>query len=287
MALSLLTLAFTGCAAPAPLDVAARLAQLLPTDAILLGEQHDAPEHQQIERDVVAALALRGALSAVVIEMAPRGGSTAGLPVDATEAAVQKALHWDEGAWTWLPYAPPIMAAVHAGVLVAGGNLPRSSVRAAMADAQLDATLPPAALEAQQEAVREGHCGLLPESQIAPMARVQIARDESLAQTVAGLVVPGRTVLLLAGARHVERGAGVPLHLPAALRTKVVALRADAGDLVEEEPLQVDSAWHTPKAPPKDYCGELQHNPALPGASSLPRLRRCRVSTGSPLTSSS
>lgn len=262
VAATLLMLALSGCESMAPaLDLQARVAGLLPADAVLLGERHDAPEHQQIEREVVAILAARGLLSAVVIEMAPRGGSTAGVPATATEAQVQKALQWDDGAWPWPTYGAAVMTAVRAGVPVAGGNLPRSAMRPAMADVRFDGLLPPAALAAQHDAVREGHCGLLPEAQIAPMARVQIARDESLARTVAQFAVPGRTVLLLAGAMHVDRGAGVPLHLPPALLTKVVALRADAGAPEAEPALHSDTAWHTPKAPPKDYCAELRNMP--------------------------
>ena len=43
----------------------ARLASLLPADALLLGEQHDAPEHHVLERQVVAWLAARGQLAAL------------------------------------------------------------------------------------------------------------------------------------------------------------------------------------------------------------------------------
>ena len=251
-----------GCAPLGPtLDLPVRVAELLPADAILLGEQHDAPEHQQIERGVVSVLAARGVLSAVVIEMAPRGGSTAGVPAGATEAQVQKALQWDEGAWPWPTYAPPVMAAVRAGVPVLGGNLPRTAMRSAMADLRLDGILPPAALAAQRDAVREGHCGLLPETQLAPMARVQIARDDSMAQTVAQFALPGKTVLLMAGAMHVDRAVGVPLHLPAALQAKTVALRADDGAAEAEPAVHADAAWHTPKVPPKDYCAELRNLP--------------------------
>jgi len=272
VAAALLMFALGGCAPMAPVpDLPARVAALLPADAILLGEQHDAPEHQQIERDVVALLAARGTLSAVVLEMAPRGGSTAGLSPAATEAQAREALQWDEGAWPWPTYASPVMAAVRAGVLVAGGNLPRTAMRSAMADLRLDGTLPPGALAAQHEAVREGHCGLLPETQIAPMARVQIARDESLAQTVAQLASPGKTVLLMAGAMHVDRAAGVPLHLPAALRTRAVALRADDGTAEAEPALHIDAAWHTPKVPPKDYCAQVRPGSAPAGGVDTPR----------------
>lgn len=160
-----------------------RLQQWLPADVLLLGEQHDAPDHQRLQREAVAWLASRGQLAALVMEMAERGHSTQGLPRDASEAQARAALQWDDAAWPWKAYGPVVMAAVGAGVPVLGGNLPRTRMRAAMADASLDQHLPAPALAEQQQAMRDGHCGLLPESQIAPMARIQIARDASLAQT--------------------------------------------------------------------------------------------------------
>ena len=60
-----------------------RLQQLLPADVLLLGEQHDAPDHQRLQRETVAWLASRGQLAALVMEMAERGHSTQGLPRDA------------------------------------------------------------------------------------------------------------------------------------------------------------------------------------------------------------
>ena len=66
-----------GCAtAPFAPTEAARLAALLPADALLLGEQHDALEHQQLERRTVEWLAARGELAALVIEMAEQGHGT-------------------------------------------------------------------------------------------------------------------------------------------------------------------------------------------------------------------
>ena len=98
MRLSILGLAainalLCACAAtPSMPTTAERLATLLPTAVLLLGEQHDAPQHQVIEREVVQTLAERKALAAVAMEMAPAGTSTLGLPANATEAQVQTAL---------------------------------------------------------------------------------------------------------------------------------------------------------------------------------------------------
>ncbi|WP_298930380.1 ChaN family lipoprotein [uncultured Ramlibacter sp.] len=213
-----------------------------PVDVLLLGEQHDAPSHQEQHRQAVQALADQGALAALALEMAEQGRSTAGLARDATPAAVQAALQWNDKAWPWAAYGPAVLAAVRAGVPVLGANLPRSSMRTAMGDATLDRLLSPAALQAQQTEIRSGHCGLLPETQILPMTRIQLARDRTMAQVLAQAAVPGKTVVLLAGAGHVEPALGVPQHLSATLRVR---------------------AQRWPAQPPqKDYCEELRRQMA-------------------------
>lgn len=268
-ALSLALLGAAGCATPAPLgaDGQARLATLLPADALLLGEQHDAPAHQQLQRQAVQWLAARGELAALALEMAEQGRSTAGLPRDASEADVQHALAWRDAGWPWKTYRLVVMAAVRAGVPVLGANLPAARQREAMRDAALDARLPPAALAEQQQRVRDGHCGLLPESQIGPMTRVQIARDIAMADTVRAARQPGRTVLLVAGNGHVHRALGVPLHLPPDLTTKVLsaqsgqaqaAIDSEVTDTLPAHTSGADLLWPTPPVPPRDYCAELR-----------------------------
>ena len=268
-ALSLALLGAAGCATPAPLgaDGQARLATLLPADALLLGEEHDAPAHQQLQRQAVQWLAARGELAALALEMAEQGRSTAGLPRDASEADVQHALAWRDAGWPWKTYRLVVMAAVRAGVPVLGANLPAARQREAMRDAALDARLPPAALQEQQQRMRDGHCGLLPESQIGPMTRVQIARDIAMADTVRAARQPGRTVLLVAGNGHVHRALGVPLHLPPDLTAKVLsaqsgqaqaAIDSEVTDTLPAHTSGADLLWPTPPVPPRDYCAELR-----------------------------
>ena len=245
-------------AACASVDTAppARLQALLPADVLLLGEQHDAPDHQRLQREAVLWLAGRNQLAALVLEMAERGHTTAGLPPGATETEVQKALGWNDTAWPWKAYGPVVMAAVGAGVPVLGGNLPRSRMRAAMGEAAWDQHLPAPALQRQYTALREGHCGLLPESQIGPMARIQIARDASLARTAQEALRPGRTVLLVAGGGHVLRSLGVPTHWPADLKSKVALAQAGQAPAAIES--EADAVIATPALPPKDHCAELR-----------------------------
>lgn len=236
---ALLALVLAGCAS-LPADVVSAL----PADVLLLGEQHDAPRHQHLHQDTVSALAARGQLAVLALEMADQGGSTQGLAPNADEAAVRQALRWNEAAWPWAPYGPAVMAAVRAGVPVRGANLPRSDMRAAMGDESLDQRLPPAALARQREAIRAGHCDLLPPGQIAPMARIQIARDRAMAQTVSEAAQARKVVVLLAGHAHVDPEIGVPQHLPQNLRVRAVT-------------------W-PPSPPARDYCADLRQQMQAP-----------------------
>lgn len=237
--------------------IARRVDALLPVDALLLGEQHDAPEHHVIERETVEALVARGQLAALALEMAEEGRGTAHVAPTAGEAQVQAALDWSEKAWPWASYGPAVMAAVRAGVPVVGANLPRARMKDAMADVSLDAQLGNDAYVAQQNAVREGHCKLLPESQIIPMTRIQVGRDRAMAQAVVKARQPGKTVLLIAGSGHVVRTLGVPQHLPNDVRIATVRMLA-APTLANVVPGEYDRIWQTPPLPEKDYCAELR-----------------------------
>ena len=230
----------------------------MPTPVLMLGEQHDAPEHQALQRDVVQALAARGQLGALVMEMAEQGRQTTGLPREASEARVREALNWtDQGGWPWPAYSAVVMAAVRAGVPVLGGDLPRSQMTAAMGTDALEKRVDSGVLQEQRQGIREGHCDLLPESQIAPMTRIQLARDDTLARTVVAAVEKagaGKTVVLVAGNGHVRRDLGVPLYLPKTLAHRVVMAQAGG----PKAALPSDAVWLTPPQPPRDHCAELR-----------------------------
>jgi uncharacterized iron-regulated protein len=239
-----------------------RLLALLPADVMLIGEQHDAPAHQHMQAAVVQALAARGGLAAVALEMAERGATTAGLPPQATEAQVRDALKWRDASWPWAAYSPGVMAAVRAGVPVLGANLPLSDMKNAMKNIALDDHLTMGLRQKQQENIREGHCGLLPESQIVPMTRVQTARDAAMARTVTAARQPGKTVLLIAGNGHVDREIGVPTHLGREVSSKSVVLRPDRPSGTDADMPPADAVWLTAAPPPKDYCADMRQQMA-------------------------
>jgi uncharacterized iron-regulated protein len=236
---------------------------------VLLGEQHDAPEHQQLAQQLVEHLSASARLNALALEMAEQGRSTQGLPRDASEASTRTTLAWDAQGWPWTRYGPLVMAAVRAGVPVVGANLPRSAIQTAMKNEALDGVVTAETREKHLNNVRQGHCNLLPEVQLAPMVRVQMARDLAMANTLARLdsaAGPGQVTVLLAGSLHVNRTLGVPLHLPAA---SLVSVLMQAGGPGGAQP-GFDTVWPTPPVPDADYCAGILLRPPRPAPSPRP-----------------
>jgi uncharacterized iron-regulated protein len=252
-----LTLLFNS-AASAQNDWRSQIRTLPDAELILLGEQHDAPEHQELARLSVELLAKKKVLSALVLEMADAGISTEGMPTESSEATVRERLKWNDAGWPWSRYGPVVMEAVRAGVPVVGSNLPRSAMAVAMKEDALDGKVPSAVLAGHRERMIEGHCGLLPESQVPAMARIQIARDERMAQTASLWIRSGKSVLLLAGAEHVKKDRGIPLLLDAKSKGKVTVIWMQANTAIKKEPVLADLNWQTPPIPPKDYCADMK-----------------------------
>lgn len=223
---------------------------------LLLGEQHDAPEHQQWERNTIHMLAQRQQLAAVVLEMAEHGTSTHSLPATANEEQVRNALRWNDTGWPWKIYAPVVMTATQHGIPVYGGNLPRAEMPSVMKQLHWDQHLPADNWKKQQEAIRTGHCDLLPQTQLAPMARIQLAKDARIAQTATALVQPGQTVIIVAGRGHVLRSIGIPTWLPTQLSYQIAI--AQAGDHEQVNAADWDWVVHTPALPIKDHCAILR-----------------------------
>lgn len=262
VALGGVALAGTPTTWPAP-DTDAALADRLTHwprhGVVLMGEQHDADAHQQLQQRVVRALADAGRLQALVLEMADQGRDTRRLPADASQTDVQSALGWNDRGWPWRRYGPVVMEAVRAGVPVLGGNLPRANMTQALHDTRWDSFLDPGAWQALQQRIDEGHCALLPQDRLPGMARIHVARDAAMATTAASVLAPQGLVLLVAGQVHVDRQHGVPKHLRDAdpgAATHTVLLQAGAANTG----VDADERWITPALPAVDHCAALRRS---------------------------
>lgn len=227
---------------------------------VLVGEKHDNPDHHALQLWLMRALQQRRAQGSLLLEMLQpeqqaRVDALAGqaqLPQD-----LPKALAWEDG-WDWQLYGPIVREALQQHVPLQAANLSPTEVRqayrqpAALSGTRSNAPAVRAALLAQ---VKQGHCGLLPESQLPAMLAVQQQRDRRIAER---LLAAPQPALLFAGAYHARKDLGVPMHLAdlgATGESKVVLL-AEVGEQVE--PGMADYVWYTAAMPEQDYCAQLR-----------------------------
>jgi uncharacterized iron-regulated protein len=96
---------------------------------------------------------------------------------------------------------------------------------------------------------------MLPETQLPAMLAVQQKRDQRMADQLDAAPKP---TMLLAGAFHVRRDLGVPLHLENhdGRATARVLVLAEVADVVRAG--QADFVWYTPAQPQQDYCAGVR-----------------------------
>jgi len=242
------------------------LADLPPSQVVILGEVHDNPIHHRNQADAVAAL---GPAAIVFEMMTPRQAARVTPLLRGSPQQLAMVLDWAASGWPDFALYHPIMAAAP-GAAVVGGGLPRDEVRAAMtegaapvfgagaADYGLD--LPLAADEqAAREALQaEAHCDALPPGMLPGMVAAQRLRDAALARAVlAALDEHGAPVVLITGTGHADRERGVPAML---------RLAAPGVDVVSVAQLEADPGPDAPydfwvvtePAPREDPCAALR-----------------------------
>jgi uncharacterized iron-regulated protein len=274
-------------------DADAMEARLARAPFVLLGEQHDNPDHHRLQARVVAALAAAGRRPAVALEMlAPEQGPAlaahlAAAPRDA--AGLGEAVGWSRSGWPeWRLYQPIAEAALAAGLPLVPANLSPAAARAlargeagaldpALAAAYgLDRPLPPAVEAAMAAEIRESHCGHAPERLVPGMILAQRARDARMAESLLAAGA-GDGAVLVTGNGHARADRGVP----AALRRRRPEAAVASVALLQVTPdgrepsayaahfdgrLPFDYIWFTPRVDDEDACEKFRQP--------LERLRR-------------
>lgn len=194
---------------------------------LLLGETHDNGEGHRLRADALRARVEAGWRPAIAMEQFDREQQPA------LDAAMRECRDADcviakvitaKSSWNWPFYKPVIALALEYKLPLLAANLSRADagkvIQGGIASAldageihryALDKPLPVAVLSHQVEEVRTGHCGMLPEDMLEPMARAQVARDVVMAETLRPFVARG--VVLIAGNGHVRRDIAVPYWL--------------------------------------------------------------------------
>jgi uncharacterized iron-regulated protein len=230
---------------------------------VLLGEQHDNPEHHRLQAEVLAAMAAGGRRPAVAFEMleTPQQETVDRYRRDPAHdaAGLGAAVGWAATTWPpWGDYLPIAEVAFRYGLPIVAANLPQAEARAiahgqATGGAPIAAPLPPDAERSLTDELRASHCGQLPEAMLAPMLRAQRARDARMAERLrAGAAGDG--AVLIAGAGHARLDRGVPWYL------RQPAAGADAAaPVLSVAFVEVDGGRRDPAAyadsgaPPYDY----------------------------------
>ena len=252
------------------------------TDYLLLGEKHDNPDHHRLRLELLQTLLQSQQPSLLVMEMITTDQQSA---VDALASSEPlpasdqwpALLDWDEG-WTWTFYQPLIDLAISRNARMLAGNISADNMMQIYRSTQTSQTaqvLSPAQLDRLAREIDLSHCGMLPESQIPAMVRVQQARDRQMADA---LTSSGqfRQRILVAGNYHIRYDVSVPNYLAAAQTDSSTPVNA-AGRMLNLAFLEVDPAltepqayvadaggqrvydlvWFTPAVRADDYCADM------------------------------
>ena len=230
---------------------------------VLVGEQHDNPDHHALQLWLLRELAKQRPQGSLLLEMlnpnqqdkvnAAQASTRAGQP----PSDAFRALAW-QANWDWSVYGALVTYALRQPYPLLSANLDRAQIMqiykqrpvlagSASTRANVQATL--------LDDIRESHCGLLPETQMPAMLAVQQQRDRRMAESLLAAPTPA---LLLAGAFHVRKDLGVPLHLSdlGASEGNQVVILAEVGKTVTAQ--SADYVWYTAAQPAQDHCAKLR-----------------------------
>ena len=234
---------------------------------LLLGEQHDHPDHQRLARLWLEQLVQAERLGVLAMEMLRASQQPALDEARGQNIENETQLDWPEQGWDWAVYGDLVQAGLLSAERVLAIDLDRRQQLAAYREGAPRPAISQAQAEALDELLYEGHCQMLPRERLGAMRQVQLARDQAMALVMAEAIeVPG-VHLLLAGAVHVRQDLGIPRWLPGEVR--VVSLLLQQVDPERKEPeaylpasidgLQAfDYIFFTPAIEPVDYCAKMR-----------------------------
>jgi uncharacterized iron-regulated protein len=221
-----------------PADPEALAQAMRAVPVVLLGEVHDNAAQHTLRAAALTRLVATGARPAIAFEQLDRERQA---DVDRARRERPQDADWliaqasgPRSGWDWPMYRPFVQLALEHGLPIVAANLSRADASRVMREgfgAVFDETararlgldaLAPSLLAAHEREVADGHCGLMPERMLAPMARAQIARDAVLASMIEPYAARG--VVLLTGNGHARRDLGVPRWLSDAARARTLSI---------------------------------------------------------------
>ena len=248
-------------ATPIPADAAALANAIAGRRIVLLGEVHDNAAQHALRLAALRILIDKGARPAIAFEQFDRERqpdierARREHPHDAGYLVAQAK---GSPGWNWDFYRPFVELALDYDLPIVAANLSRSeAMKIATAGAVTAEPVPTKVLRGHEDAIRNGHCDLLPAEALPAMAQAQIARDRTLASALRAHAKRG--VVLLTGNGHARTDIGVPYWLTSDERAASISVGLlEAGG--EEAPDQFDAYVVTVAAQRPDPCIELRRH---------------------------
>jgi uncharacterized iron-regulated protein len=221
---------------------------------LLLGEVHDNPDGHRARLALLRARIDAGWRPAIAMEQFDRERQP---DLDRAQQACKDAACViamaapAKAGWNWDFYAPVIDLALQEHLPLLAANLSRADA-GRIVSGGYDKPIPAEILQPQVEEVRSGHCGMMPDDMLAPMATAQSARDIAMADILAAHAAQG--VVLLAGNGHVRRDIGVPYWLHArGIATEAIGFVEDPAESAHFDRAEVVPAFARP-----DPCAKFK-----------------------------
>lgn len=240
---------------------------------VLIGEQHDNKDHHQLEQRLLNQLTQTQRKPAVVFEMLDQSfkDRLSHLRQSDQLAVLKTKLDWPEKGWSWQDYGPLFQLTLKNRSPLIAGNIDKPHVMQIYRQGENSLNQPhfntlqrikPAVRKTLLDQVEESHCQLMPRQQLKPMVSIQLAKD---AQMASAMLNQPNGAVLVAGAFHVNKQLGVPLHLKQyqkGQQYKVLQLvEVEQGKTTLDDYASINDAdylWLTPKQTDKDHCAALR-----------------------------
>ncbi|MDW3095425.1 MAG: ChaN family lipoprotein [Gammaproteobacteria bacterium] len=243
---------------------------------ILLGETHTNPDHHVGQAGIIENWLSTEIKSALVFEMLAYDDWKQFLNPEFTLEQLHQTLEEDSGRWDWELYAPILEVQIKHQLPIVGANLTRTQLDEYSSGELCNITRDKYTIELCdlfsseeesiiQQLIFDAHCGYLPLEHTQPLLRIQVAKDASFALSLANIASTHK-VALIAGAVHVRKDIGVPVHLQSMGKQSVsiAFLNVDPDKMQVEQYIdqadlnqQFDYLYFTPSERNQDPCVEF------------------------------
>ncbi len=243
---------------------------------ILLGETHTNPDHHIGQANIIEKWLSSKQPAALAFEMLAYDDWKQALHPEYSLEDLHQKLEEVTSRWDWEMYKPILDVQIKHQLPMIGANLTREQLDEYSSNQECHVVRQGTSLEFcdaltqdQQTSIKQlifdAHCGYLPLEHTASLMRTQLAKDASFALSVANI---GKThkVALIAGAVHIRKDIGVPVHLHR-LGKKSVSIafvnvdpdKLKVEDYVSHADLnqQFDYIYFTPSERNQDPCVEF------------------------------